>query len=165
MMTRQQVLNLYDQLNMAHGITKRFIKAIPVDKLDWAPIEGMRTARQLIEHIYAQGSAKAEAIHRGSLSLEELLAHNDAPKTGNHFELILWCEDKFEDMQEKVRHTTEAQMEAPVKAFFGELPGAVLLSITYDEWWHHRGQLSVYLRLMGIPVPNIYGFFEKEAVT
>ena len=26
-----------------------------------------------------------------------------------------------------------------------------------NHWYHHRGQLTVYLRLLGIPVPVIYG--------
>ena len=35
--------------------------------------------------------------------------------------------------------------------------GAVLRSIMLNHWYHHRGQLSVYLRLLGVPVPSIYG--------
>ena len=33
----------------------------------------------------------------------------------------------------------------------------VLRSIRLNQWYHHRGQLSVYLRLLEIPVPVIYG--------
>jgi len=35
--------------------------------------------------------------------------------------------------------------------------GAVLRSIMLNHWYHHRGQLSVYLRQVGVPVPSIYG--------
>jgi uncharacterized damage-inducible protein DinB len=34
---------------------------------------------------------------------------------------------------------------------------AVLRSIVLNHWYHHRGQLSVYLRLLDVPVPVIYG--------
>jgi uncharacterized damage-inducible protein DinB len=34
---------------------------------------------------------------------------------------------------------------------------AVLRSIMLNHWYHHRGQLSVYLRLLEVPVPAIYG--------
>jgi len=34
---------------------------------------------------------------------------------------------------------------------------AVLRSIMLNHWYHHRGQLSVYLRLLDVPVPVIYG--------
>jgi uncharacterized damage-inducible protein DinB len=33
----------------------------------------------------------------------------------------------------------------------------VLRSIMLNHWYHHRGQLSVYLRLLDVPVPMIYG--------
>ena len=34
---------------------------------------------------------------------------------------------------------------------------ALLRSIMLNHWYHHRGQLSVYLRLLNVPVPSIYG--------
>jgi len=38
------------------------------------------------------------------------------------------------------------------------IPVAVLLrSIMLNHWYHHRGQLAVYLRQVGVPVPSIYG--------
>ena len=33
----------------------------------------------------------------------------------------------------------------------------VLRSIMLNHWYHHRGQLSVYLRFLGVPLPSIYG--------
>jgi uncharacterized damage-inducible protein DinB len=33
----------------------------------------------------------------------------------------------------------------------------LLRSIMLNHWYHHRGQLSVYLRLLDVPVPVIYG--------
>ena len=34
---------------------------------------------------------------------------------------------------------------------------AFLRAIMLDHWHHHRGQLSVYLCLLDVPVPSIYG--------
>jgi len=34
---------------------------------------------------------------------------------------------------------------------------AVLRTIMLNHWYHHRGQLSVYLRELNVPVPSIYG--------
>ncbi len=39
----------------------------------------------------------------------------------------------------------------------GQPRAAVLRAIMLNHWYHHRGQLSVYLRLLGVPVPSIYG--------
>ena len=35
--------------------------------------------------------------------------------------------------------------------------GAVLRTIMLNHWYHHRGQLSVYLRALNVPLPSIYG--------
>jgi uncharacterized damage-inducible protein DinB len=35
--------------------------------------------------------------------------------------------------------------------------GAALRDFMLNHWYHHRGQLSVYLRQVGVPVPSIYG--------
>ena len=38
------------------------------------------------------------------------------------------------------------------------LPRAAFLrSIMLNHWYHHRGQLTMYLRQLGVPVPSIYG--------
>jgi uncharacterized damage-inducible protein DinB len=34
---------------------------------------------------------------------------------------------------------------------------AVLRSVMLNHWYHHRGQLTVYLRQLGVPIPSIYG--------
>jgi uncharacterized damage-inducible protein DinB len=43
------------------------------------------------------------------------------------------------------------------KEIFTKLRTGVLRSIMLNHWYHHRGQLSVYLRLLEVPVPVIYG--------
>lgn len=35
--------------------------------------------------------------------------------------------------------------------------GVMLRSIMLNHWYHHRGQLTVYLRQLGVPLPSIYG--------
>ena len=30
-------------------------------------------------------------------------------------------------------------------------------SLMLNHWYHHRGQLTVYLRLLGVPLPSVYG--------
>ena len=57
----------------------------------------------------------------------------------------------------------DAAMGETWRAMAGEqevmaLPRVALLrSIMLNHWYHHRGQLSVYLRLLDVPVPSIYG--------
>jgi uncharacterized damage-inducible protein DinB len=43
------------------------------------------------------------------------------------------------------------------KEVFTEPRGGVIRSLMLNHWYHHRGQLSVHLRLLDVPVPVIYG--------
>ena len=43
------------------------------------------------------------------------------------------------------------------KVIFTQPRIGVLRSIMLNHWYHHRGQLSVYLRLLDVPVPVVYG--------
>jgi uncharacterized damage-inducible protein DinB len=43
------------------------------------------------------------------------------------------------------------------KKVFTAPRGEVIRSLMMNHWYHHRGQLSVYLRLLDVPVPVIYG--------
>jgi len=43
------------------------------------------------------------------------------------------------------------------KPIFTKPRVSVIRSIMLNHWYHHRGQLSVYLRLLEVPVPVIYG--------
>jgi uncharacterized damage-inducible protein DinB len=43
------------------------------------------------------------------------------------------------------------------KTIFTQPRITVLRSILFNHWYHHRGQLSVYLRMLDVPLPVIYG--------
>ena len=48
---------------------------------------------------------------------------------------------------------------AALSVCFGrmDLAFAVLRTTMLNHWYHHRGQLSAYLRLLDVPVPVVYG--------
>ncbi len=48
-------------------------------------------------------------------------------------------------------------LKANGKPIFSKPRIAILRSILLNHWYHHRGQLSVYLRMLDVPVPVIYG--------
>jgi uncharacterized damage-inducible protein DinB len=53
---------------------------------------------------------------------------------------------------------TEAQVQGTIAAYGAEFRGWQYLGFAYDEHWHHRGQLTVYLRLLGIEPVMIYDY-------
>lgn len=73
-----------------------------------------------------------------------------------HDESIRAAEDCLRAMTEDKARGTWRMKRGPQEIF--ALPRAALLrSLMLNHWYHHRGQLSVYLRLLDVPLPSIYG--------
>jgi len=85
------------------------------------------------------------------------------PSAASAAELIPALEQSVAKAREIVGSMDEADLAKTWRVVDGDrevmaLPVcAVLRSIMLNHWYHHRGQLSVYLRQVGVPVPSIYG--------
>ena len=90
-----------------------------------------------------------------------------APK--NTAELVNHLEENMEAARNALQGTSDEDLEA---SFSLKANGQVLytsqkkvdISVTLNHWVHHRGQLTVYMRLNDIPVPSIYGPSADEKV-
>jgi uncharacterized damage-inducible protein DinB len=82
------------------------------------------------------------------------------PKTT--LELVRHFDENFKDAQKALSEVSDKQLEEP---FYLKNQGRVLFTVpkkdnigpTIRHLVHHRGQLTVYMRLNNIPVPSIYG--------
>jgi len=82
------------------------------------------------------------------------------PKTTN--ELVDHFEDNMKAAKDALQSTDDEALQAPfVLKANGQVlyssPKIVDIAVTLNHWVHHRGQLTVYMRLNDIPVPSIYG--------
>jgi uncharacterized damage-inducible protein DinB len=73
-----------------------------------------------------------------------------------HDQSVRAVEDYLEGMSEQAAQANW-RLLAQGKQISSKPRIVVLRSIMLNHWYHHRGQLSVYLRLLEIPVPVIYG--------
>ena len=53
--------------------------------------------------------------------------------------------------------TATWRMQAGERELMAMPRAAFLRDVMLNHWYHHRGQLSVYLRFLGVPLPSIYG--------
>lgn len=82
------------------------------------------------------------------------------PKTTR--EMVKHLEDNLEGAKTALQNTNDDELQ---KSFTLKANGQVLytapkiqdIGTTINHWVHHRGQLTVYMRLNDIPVPSIYG--------
>ena len=142
-------------------LTRKFLERLPEDKLAWKPHEKSMTAGQLALHIaqvpggitrlVQQNPAQAPDFGRQRTqpaTLQEVLAAHDESLATARRELA-----KFDDaaMQE-LWHLRQGDRELLA------LPRAKFVrDVMLSHWYQHRGQFSVYLRMLNIPVPATWG--------
>jgi uncharacterized damage-inducible protein DinB len=144
--------------------TRKALERIPADKFDWAPHEKSMKLGSLAAHI--AGLPHRSKIVLGGNEFDAKSPEASAarpPALTTTKELLDRWDKSMEQMRAAVGATTEEKLVEVFTLRAGPdiiftLPRRVALrSFILNHMIHHRGQLSVYLRLLGIPVPSIYG--------
>jgi len=170
-MDKQQLLHRRDYFNLVHGVTVRAIAALGNSDLDFRPQPGMRTPRELIFHIYAQEKFLAEAARLGQFTME--LANGSNPEDPANAaalaalrtvsDAVAFANACHQAAEGVFRTLSEEQIARPIESPFGTYPTWQYFLFSYDEHWHHRGQLYTYLRLLGKEPPMLYDYQTAEA--
>jgi uncharacterized damage-inducible protein DinB len=142
-------------------ITKKLLRAFPGDKVDARPCATAQSARE-IAWMLVLGMRVVEPILKGRL----MPADQPAPPQ-DWSEIPAAFERTLEETKAKLASLDDAAMSGPVEMPTG--PGAIgqprrgdALRMFLHDQIHHRGQLSVHLRMAGGSVPSIYGPSKDE---
>lgn len=142
------------------GATRRVLERLSDDRLDWRPHDKSRTAGGLATHI-----ANIPLWARSVLDATSFDVTTLAPAPGalaSRAEM-LHLFDQSTTRSRAIMDRTDAEYLAVWTLRRGEhevfsVPRLMAFrSFVLNHLIHHRGQLSVYLRLMNVPVPPIYG--------
>ena len=137
-----------------HPLTKRIIEAIPIDKGDYQPNPNSRTAFDLAWHIASAENRFLDAVASGEFNFS-----GTKPEwVRNTADVAKWYADNFEENIKRLEQLTDEQI-VKIVDFRGirQWPAVLHLQSGLNHSIHHRGQLSTYLRPMGVKVPSIYG--------
>jgi len=134
--------------------TRRMIAAIPADKLDFRPTADMMTARQLALHLMGNYSFLLSGLGENNWSLE---AFRTGGEELTRDELVSSFDALYQEAKEKVKSFPDDAFELRVKPFGVEQKISSIVQGIGEHEVHHRGQLTVYLRLMNIKPPEVYG--------
>lgn len=141
--------------------TRKFLERIPEDKLQWKPHEKSMSAGQLALHIAVSPGQVVQMATELEVPVPDFNRPNPQPATLQ--EVLDAHEASVATVRKLLPTFTDQQMQETWRAMMGgkevvAMPrAAVLRSILLNHWYHHRGQLGVYLRLLGAKVPSSYG--------
>jgi uncharacterized damage-inducible protein DinB len=141
--------------------TRRILDRVPADKLAWKPHEKSMSLGQLAMHIAKVPGAIAHITITESFDV--LQGNFTPPLPSSTAEIRAALEESARSVETTLRETEDAWAQAPWRLMAGnrELQTRPRFktwrTLMLNHWYHHRGQLTVYLRLLGVPLPVIYG--------
>jgi uncharacterized damage-inducible protein DinB len=151
------------QLQRETAISRRALQRVPEGRPDWKPHEKSMQMGYLAALVASMPSWIALAIEQDSLDL--------SPQGGSGYQRPEWKTTAelmklLDDADGKARGALAATSDEHLLTTWrlmvagrvvDESPRHVVIADTFTHLAHHRGQLTVYLRLNGVPVPSIYG--------
>ena len=149
-----------DELEQEAVPTKRALERVPIAKLTWKPHEKSQSLGQLALHVATIPGMLAEISMRPEFDARFVVPRPEAKSMSE----ILGAHDaSVARAREILGGMDDAALQTPWKMTLGtkelaSMPrGIFLRSVLFNHWYHHRGQLTVYLRQTGALVPAIYG--------
>ena len=150
---------LISELVQEAGATRRVLERVPESRLEWTPHAKSRSLGQLAFHVAMIPGALANflsELNRGvpefgdpvPTSLSEILSAHDEGLRAATTQLALWDSDDL---------AAEWKMSRGGQTILAMPRIGMVRSVMLNHWYHHRGQLTVYLRLLDVPVPAVYG--------
>ncbi len=151
---------IVQEFEQESATTRRLLKRVPADQLSWKPHPKSMSLGQLALHI-AQGPGFL--IGWAAADSSEV-PDSAGPSEATSVEQILSTHDQGVDTVKKtLGRLGDSGLQGMCKvtkagATLIEMPKKGLVrTLVLNHLVHHRGQLSVYLRLLNVPVPSIYG--------
>ncbi|MGH9345408.1 MAG: DinB family protein [Terriglobia bacterium] len=141
-------------------ITRRFLERLPEDKLSWKPHKKSMSAGQLALHIASVPGGIVRFVQQNPAQAPEF---GDAPQPSNLREILNTFEESVAAVRSVLPQFDDASMQETWRMVKGDrellaVPRAQFLrDIMLNHWYQHRGQFSVYLRLLDVAVPASWG--------
>ncbi len=150
---------LLQELDQEARLTRRVLERVPDDRLAWRPHDKSWSMGQLALHVATLPGAIATIAQRSPMTVPEF-KQASAATAG---ELVPTLDRSVDTARDTLRSMGDAALAGTWRMVDGDrevtqMPVGVLLrTLMLNHWYHHRGQLTVYLRQVGVPVPSIYG--------
>lgn len=143
--------------------SRRVLEHVPPGKRDWKPHERSMQLGYLSDLIANIPSWVGMAITRDELDIAPKDGPSQRPAPLNtSAELVAALDKAVATARQALQSTTDAHLETPWRLLAGgqlafEQPRHQVIRDTFLHSAHHRGQMTVYLRLLGSKVPSVYG--------
>jgi len=152
---------LIAELKYESSLTKKMLERVPLDKKDWKPHERSMSLGRLATHVaeIPHWISRIITIDDFDFFVQGFSSH----AASSQEELLTIFNDKLDKAIADLESTGDESFDKSWTVRRGEQVIYQLKKKVAIRSWglnhlvHHRGQLSVYLRLLDLPVPGMYG--------
>jgi uncharacterized damage-inducible protein DinB len=151
---------IVDEMLREGETTKKVLARVPAGRFDWKPHPRARSAGDLAWHVAAlPARIAAMAPHDEA----DVTVVRQAPRPDSPEAIVAAFAEGLEIARAALSGLTDEDLRRKFRFRRGDVTMAYLPKIAFlrgvllNHSYHHRGQLSVYLRLLDVPVPSIYG--------
>jgi uncharacterized damage-inducible protein DinB len=151
------------QLDREAAISRRVLERVPEGRPDWKPHPKSMPLGYLATLVATMPSWVAMTVAQDELDLDPPGGSRpNRLEWTKHEELVRALDESVARARSALDGTSDPHLETPWRLLVKgrvvmESPRHVVIADTFAHTAHHRGQLSVYLRLNDAPVPSMYG--------
>ena len=149
---------LLPEFEQEMATTRRLLERVPTDKGTWKPHPKSFSLGHLAQLVARMPGWNTAALRGEDIDLSEGDPYSYEPTET----LVSGFDARVAEAKSELARQTDAEFELPWSLKAG---GKVIFTVSRREvvrqninhLVHHRGQLTVYLRLLDVPIPSIYG--------
>jgi uncharacterized damage-inducible protein DinB len=166
---KEQVMSiaesLLQELEQEARTTRRVLERVPDDRLTWRPHAKARTLGELALHVASVPGGVAQLASTSPAQAPRFVD----PSPSNVGEVMRALDESLARARSIVSGMDDGAMQETWRLVDQDrellaMPrGALLRALMLNHWYHHRGQLTAYLRELDVPIPSIYGPSADEA--
>jgi uncharacterized damage-inducible protein DinB len=150
---------LLQELEHEAQTTKRVLERVPDAHLDWRPHAKSYSLGQLALHVAQIPGGVAELAMQSPAAPPPFVQE----RARSSADLLPALQESVMQAKSLLGNASDATMQETWRLVAGDcellaMPRAAFLrAIMLNHWYHHRGQLVVYLRQLNVPIPSVYG--------
>lgn len=157
--SKGQIEALVQELEQEAATTRRVLERVPDAHLGWKPHPKARTLGELAFHVATVPGSVAEFASQAKAEAPDLT--DQSPMSAS--ELVPMLDESIARAKRVLGSMDDASLAETWRMMQGDHEifaaprGAFLRTVMLNHWYHHRGQLTTYLRAVGVAIPSIYG--------
>lgn len=155
--------SLLAEFEVQVSITRRFLERVPEDKLTWKPHAKSMTAGQLAYHLAVVPGSVVRLVQNNPAPAPNVADATRFAQPASRKEILEKLEESIATVRSQLPKFDDAAMNETWRLMAGEREAVVqprgqfLRDVMLSHWYQHRGQFSVYLRMLDVAVPASWG--------